>query len=107
MTNVFIVLSVVKKNYTRLCECLPQDHMKNIDNLKKLLKLPDNWFSTQLASLSTFGFANEGIIVTLMVKLLDTDEAALQVCDIMEKLIDSEPSKRVVDTFRNGNCLLQ
>ena len=106
MTNVFIVLSVVKKNYTRLCECLPQDHMKNIDNLKILLKLSDNSLST-LASLSTFGVANEGVIVTLMVKLLKTDEAALQVCDTMEKLIDSEPSKRVVETFRNGNCLLQ
>ena len=106
MTNVFIVLSVVKKNYTRLCECLPQDHMKNIDNLKKLLELSDDLLST-LASISTFGVANDGIIFVLMVKLLKTDEAALQVCDIMEKLIDSEPSKRVVDTFRNGNCLLQ
>ena len=45
---------------------------------------------------------NEGII-TLLIIQIPSDIAALQFCDLMEKLVDSKHSTTVIQVLRNGN----
>ena len=94
------VLAILKKNYTRLCQCLPQDYMKTINKLKQLLRLSDDVLSN-LTDLPTADLINENIIVLLMTVIIQSDIDALQICDVMENLIDSK-SSTIIELLRNG-----
>ena len=98
-----LVLAVLKKNYTRLNHCLPQDYMKNINKIKPLLK---SEFLSNLTNLPTAELINEKIIVLLIITIIKADIDALRFCDIMENLVDSESSTRDVEILRNGNSIL-
>ena len=93
------VLAILKKNYTRLCQCLPQDYMKTINKIKQLLRLSDDVLS-DLTNLPTADLINEKIIVLLMT-VIQSDIDALQICDVMENLIDSK-SSTIIELLRNG-----
>ena len=93
------VLTILKKNYTRLCQCLPQDYMKTINKIKQLLRLSDDVLSN-LTNLPTADLINEKIIV-LLITVIQSDIEALQICDLLENLIDSK-SSTIIELLRNG-----
>ena len=96
-----VVLAVLKKNYTRLCQCLPQDYMNTVNKIKQLLRLSDDVLSN-LTNLPTADLINENIIVLLMTGI-KSDIDALQFCDIMESLMDRKSSTDI-EILRNGKC---
>ena len=96
----YLVLAVLKKNYTRLCHCLPQDYMKTIDKLRQRLTPSDNELS-KLTDLPSADVVNEKVIASL-ITALQSDMAGLQFCDILEYLIDSESSLTAIEALRNG-----
>ena len=101
LLNVILVLAVLKRNYTNLCHCLPQDYMKTISKLR-LLGLPDNVLSN-FTNLPTTECINDAIVVAAMIVTIKSDVQALQFCDIMDKLVDSKSSESCIEILRKGN----
>ena len=88
---------MLKRNYTKLCHCLPKDYIKTITTAKQLLQLEDN-FLDPLIMLPTADLANEGIISTLII-LLQSDTLAL--CDVVGHLSEVTMST-AVNEIRSG-----
>ena len=73
--------------------------MKTINKIKQLLRLSDEVLSN-LTNLPTADLINENIIVFLMTAI-QSDIEALQICDLLENLIDSK-SSTIIELLRNG-----
>ena len=73
--------------------------MKTINKIKQLLRLSDDVLSN-LTNLPTANLINENIIVFL-ITVIQSDIEALQICDVMENLIDSK-SSIIIELLRNG-----
>ena len=95
-----LVLAVLMKNYTRFCRCLPQDYKKTINKAVQLLGPFDEL--NKLTMLPTPDVINEAIVGTIMMGI-KSDTAALQFCDIMEHLVDTNSSRMQIQIIRNGN----
>ena len=100
---LYIVLAVLKRNYTRLCHCLPQDYMKTINKLKELLS-PSDEYVQKLIDIAAANFFNETVVGMLMTTI-KTDAYALNFCDMMEKLCYNESSRMHIEMFRKGNFI--
>ena len=99
-----VVLPLVKKNYARLRDCLPQDYMMTIEKLRQLKgkEVPEKlveYFTT----FPTGDLANEAIVGTILMGILKSDSSILNVCDTMEYLAKNESSKSFIEKLRNGN----
>ena len=101
LLNVILVLAVLKKNYTNLCHCLPQDYMKTINKLR-LLGCSDIGLNT-ITNLPTTDLINDAIVGILMVATIKTDVQALEFCDVMDDMVDSKSSESHIEILRNGN----
>ena len=101
MLNAILVLAVLKKNYTNLCHCLPQNYMKTIKKLSKLGYSDDSL--SKITNLPTTDHINDAIVAILMVAIIETDVQALRFCDEMDNLIDSKSSESPIEILRNGN----
>ena len=99
---LYLVLAVLKKNYIRLCHCLPQDYMMTLNKLKQLVRLPDDVLS-ELTNLPTVNDINEAITGLVMTAIIKSHMDALQFCDVMENIADSKSSKACIEILRNGN----
>ena len=99
-----LVLAILKKNYTRLWQCLPQEYMETIIKIHHLgvLKTKDDVLS-RLTDLRSPDLINEHIIANIML-LITKDEVATEFCDVMEILVDGN-SKMYVEILRNGKYL--
>ena len=73
--------------------------MKTINKIKQLLRLSDDVLSN-LTNLPTADLINENIIVFL-ITVIQSDIEALQICDLLENLIDSK-SSTIIELLRNG-----
>ena len=88
--------------YRRLYHCLPQDFEKTIGKLKKLiLGVPDNHLD-QLRALPSTENINEGILITIMLCALNTDNDVFEFCDIMITMSDEIALKNLIDALFNG-----
>ena len=101
----FVVLTILKKNYTRLCHCLPKDYKKTVNIIREVQRLPDDALN-YVTNLPSVDLINEAIIVTLIIGI-NADVGSLQFCDIMETLADSEHSKTAIRALRNGNLHIE
>ena len=100
---LYIVLAMLKRNYTRLCHCLPQDYMKTINKLKEILSPPDEYVQKWI-DIAAANLFNETVVGMLMATI-ETDAYALNFCDIMETLCDNESSRTHIEMFRKGNFI--
>jgi len=98
--STLVVVAVLKKNFAGLCCCLPQDYMVTIKRLKRSSSVPDD-LPFHLAGLSSTDIRNRTII-SLMIRSLDSDIEALGICDILEDVVDSSTSKKVIQNLRCG-----
>lgn len=94
---IYVVLAVLKRNYTRLYTCLPQNYIKTVTKIKQIYQLSDGSFSNS----PILEHANERIIVS-MIMGIQSDVETLRFCDTMEKLVDNETSLAFVERLRNG-----
>ena len=94
---------MLKKNYTKLCYCLPQNYIEAIRKFKEVCKLPDShyYILTEASNLMNGNTRKEAIIVLIIMEM-KCDAHALIVCDYVEKIADNENSKSVVKTIRHG-----
>ena len=77
--------------------------MKTINKLKQLLNPSDEhvqkWIDIAAANLF-----NETVVGMLMATI-NTDSYALNFCDMMEKLCDSDSSRMYIEMLRKGNFI--
>ncbi|XP_065894140.1 uncharacterized protein [Dysidea avara] len=94
------VLPVLKKNYTRLCHCLPQDYVKTVDKLKQLIPgLPADDLN-QLRTLPSIELINQ-TIMGIVLCIIVADDDVFVFCDTVENLCDESTSKNFIEAFRN------
>ena len=91
---------MLKKNYTMLCCTLPQEFKQTIFKMKQLLRGHDDVLN-KLTDLPTVDLINEKIIEILML-LIKSDTDAINFCDVMENLVNSESSTATIEALRNG-----
>ena len=96
---ICVVLAVLKKNYARLCNCLPHNYMMTINKIKEIVTLSDECLSS-LNEPPNADLLNEKLIVSSMLTI-KSDMDAFEFCDIVEQLIDTKSSD--IEIIRNGN----
>ena len=74
--------------------------MKTINEMKRLLRFPDNMLNN-LTFVPSVDLINENIIVLLITMIVKSDIDGLKLCDVMENLVDSKSSADI-ETLRNG-----
>ena len=89
------------KNYKKFCHCLPQDYKKTINKAMQLMGPYEDL--NKLTILPTVDLINKGIVGIMMVGI-KSDTAALQFCDVMERLVDTNSSRIQIEIIRNGTC---
>ena len=99
---LLIVLSVLKKNYTRLCRCLPQDYVKTVDKLRQLIPVLPADYLDLLRTVPSIEGINEVIVGSVMTNIIREDDDVLQYCDIMEMLCCDTASKSRIQIIRKG-----
>ena len=99
--NIVSVLAVLKKNYMNLCHCLPQTYTKTINKLQ-MFGVPDD-ILMDFINLRTTDLINDAIVGYVMISKVQSEVGALQFCDTMDSLVDSESSKTYIKALRNGN----
>ena len=97
----YLVLTVLKENYTRLCRSLPPDYMATINKLKSVMRIPDELLDS-ITTVPSADVINEKIIVALMVGI-KSDQEALKFCDLMKILVNNKSS---ITDIRNGMKLI-
>ncbi|XP_065894615.1 uncharacterized protein [Dysidea avara] len=100
ISEIRSVLAVLKKNYTRLWHCLPQNYVKTVEEMRKSIRgVPSNYLDDVRVFRSP-ELINEAITGQLMSGMKD-DCDALWLCDIMDDFCDSVTSKQVIANIRN------
>ena len=100
----FLVLAILKKNYTRLHYCLPQDCEKTIYKVNQLIGIPDETLRF-INGLDIIDSVNESIIMLLMMRI-QSDAHVLQFFELMETLVENKHSKTYLEALKNGMYLL-
>ncbi|XP_065894262.1 uncharacterized protein [Dysidea avara] len=95
------ILSVLKKNYTRLWQCLPQDYVKTVHKLKQLIPGIASNYLDLLRLFPSIEMINETIVGNVICLTMEDGNVFL-FCDIMETLCEeTAPKNQVIEAFRN------
>ena len=78
--------------------------MKTVEKMKNLFGVPDDILSA-LTTLPSVDIINEGI-VGLVITEIQSDRDGLQLCDVMEVLVDCEPSRLEIEALKKGNYVV-
>ena len=93
-------LAVLRKNFAKLCHCLPQDFKQTIRRIKKIASVPSDTVY-KLSKLPTFELANCHILAA-MIRPLTRDAGLIRLCDVVEELVDDSESKIFIESLRKG-----
>ncbi|XP_065904252.1 uncharacterized protein [Dysidea avara] len=92
-------LAVLRKKFSKLCHCLPDDYEQTINRIKKTSVVPEG-LVYQLALLPTAELANCTILAA-MIKPLVEETHLVGFCELVKNLVDSTESKTFIETLRN------
>jgi len=95
------VLSLLKKNYERLCHCLPQDYVATVNKMKQLFPQQPANYLLELRKIPSVELINECILCQLL-HGISADDHVLVLCDHMDKLCDDVNAKQHIEVIRNG-----
>ena len=104
MITYFVLIAaflVLKKNYERLCHCLPHDYVTTVDKMKQLFPQQPANYLLELRKLPSVELINEAIICQLLYGIKAEDHV-LMLCDDLDKLCDDENTKQRIEVLRNG-----
>lgn len=96
-------LAVLRRNFTKLCHCLPQDFKQTINKIKELTPIRDE-IIYRLLKLPSFELANCHILA-LLITPVPKEADLIRFCDLVENLVNDTESKRFISKLRNGQCL--
>ena len=104
--NVFIpnvlhiALAVLRKNFAKLCHCLPQDYKLTVSRIRRFAVVPPGLMSN-LSKLPNIELANCTILAG-MLRPLRHEVDMLGFCDSVEQLVDGGDSKKFIEVLRKG-----
>ena len=96
------MFAVLRKNFTKLCHCLPQDYKQTIRRLKQRAILREEAIP-QLEILPTAELVNCHILAGMFVHAR-MEVHLIMVCDWVKDLVDEDESKAFIDSFKNGEA---
>ena len=95
-----IGLVVLRKHFTKLCHCLPQDYNKTLCRIEENTTVPDG-LVPQLEKLPTVELANCHILAAMIVPIQD-EVQLVAFCDFVKDLVEGAESKEFVEKLRDG-----
>ena len=95
-----IGLVVLRKHFTKLCHCLPQDYNKTLCRIEENTTLPEG-LVPQLEKLPTAELANCHILAAMIVPIQD-EVRLVAFCDFVKDLVEGAESKEFVEKLRDG-----
>jgi len=93
-------LAILRKHFTKLCACLPDDYKQTISRIKRTSVVPEGLVH-QLALLPTAKEANCTILAA-MIRPLGEEAHLVGFCELVKSLVDSPESKTFIETMKNG-----
>ena len=103
--NVYfnIVMEILKKYYSSLCHSLPADYNKSIAVLSKIGYCP-NYVHTLAKKLKSFGPSLKArrYLLDSLILCIDCEEAVLDICDVIDSMVEDDEMKHYIESFRNG-----
>lgn len=105
---VTVVLALLKKNYTRLWQCLPPYYVKTVERMRQILPgLPEDYLQF-LSTFPTTDIINE-VIMSEIISGIRDDLGVLTFIDIVDHLTESDDttSNIYIASLRNGTSFLQ
>lgn len=102
-----VVLALLKKNYSRLWQCLSPDHVKTVERMRQLLPGVPEDFLQFLNTFPTIDIINEVIMGKIISGIRD-DPSVLRFLDIVDYLTEPDDitSKLYIASLRNGTSVL-
>ena len=98
---MFIALTLLRLNYTGLCDCLPQDYLRTVQVMMKYLPMPDA-IMHHLTMLPSMELVNENIVGNAMVVMLKSDKDILKFFKMMKEVVNTTKGREFIETLQNG-----
>ena len=98
--STLVVVAILKKNFVGLCRCLPRDYMATIERFKQSSRVPDD-LALHIAGLQSTDTRNRTLLA-LIIGSMNSDIEVFGICDILEDVVDSGTSKKVIQDLRSG-----
>jgi len=95
---------VLRTNFPKLCQCLPEDYKETIRRIKKTSVVPDGLVH-QLALLPTSKLANCHILAAMITPLRE-DSHLVGFCELMKNVVDGNKSKMFIEALKAGKSSL-
>lgn len=98
---MLLVLELLRKNYIKLCQCLPRDYVTTVDIMQQYMpSLCADHFLSRLETLPSVELINAAIIGQMMCAVkIDSD--ILKMCKVLENMCDIN-AKPFVEALRHG-----
>jgi len=100
--TMYAGLVVLRRNFAKLCYCLPSDHKKTLTKIKRTAVVPEG-LEYQLATLPTAELANCNILAA-MIRPLRKEFHLVGFCDSVENLAESVESRKIIGDLRFGKA---
>ena len=97
MFEITVVLAILKKNFTTICQCIPNDYDTAVEKLNNFQKLPHG-FASDLKKLDY----NEEFVAALFWMTIINEVDVLQLCEVLEHITDCNSSKDFIKDLRSG-----
>ena len=98
-----VVMEILKKYYSILCHSLPVDYNKCIAVLKEMAYCP-NFVHVLTNKLKAYGSSLKGrqYLLDSLIQCIDCEEAVLDICDVIDAMVEDGKMKHHIESFRNG-----
>lgn len=96
----FIAVAVLRKNFTKLCHCLPHNYKITISRIGQTAILPEG-LMPHLAKMPTLEVVNCQILAG-MIAPLQTEVHLIGFCDWVKRLVDDGEPKTFIDNLKSG-----
>ena len=91
---------MLRKNFTKLCHCLPDDYKQTISRIRITASVPEG-LVYQLALLPTAELANCTILAA-MIRPLKKEIFLVRFCDSVKRLVNDSESKEFIENLKKG-----
>ena len=98
-----VVMKILKKYYSSLCHSLPADYNKSIAVLNKMGYCP-TYVHALAKKFKAFGSSLKArqYLLDSLILTIDCEEAVLDICDLIDWMVEDDEMKHYIESFRNG-----
>ena len=94
-------MEVLKKYYATLCHSLPADYKKCLNALYTMGYAVPQAFANKLKSCGSSQKTRQ-YVLDLLIRYIDSEEGVLDICDVIDTMVEDDEMKPYIESFRNG-----